>query len=56
MTSAWKSATVQGRSGNDSSRPSLVWISRRWSVKSKSTWTMRLPYGMGEVVSPRQVT
>jgi hypothetical protein len=36
--------------------PSLTWMSRRWSRKSKSTWKTLRPRGMVDVVSPRAVT
>jgi hypothetical protein len=37
-------------------RPSLVTIATRWFVKSRSIWNVRVPWGMGDVVRPRDVT
>jgi hypothetical protein len=40
----------------ESTSPLLVWIVRQWPMKSKSIWKRRAPYGIGDVVKPRQVT
>jgi hypothetical protein len=36
--------------------PSLVSMRSAWSMKSRSIWNTRSPYGMDEVVRPRGVT
>ena len=56
ITWAWNSATDMGARASCSMAPSLVAMTRRWSMKSKSMLKVRVPSAMGEVVSPRDVT
>ena len=54
---SWKEATDWPCSGNDTARPSRVWMRSWWSTKSKSMVKIGLPsaWPMGRVVMPRPV-